>query len=285
MNVLTRKWIKIERVVARKRKQKEEEKIRKAFASMMEGQDEERGGGSSSNGYQNEDGTTKKKKKKKKRQSVSMITGRPRSPSPPKMSRKDQVNNNKAMRKMSRRASFGTTSVLAIQELKKNLQLIEEEERLQTANRLIKAMEDCSTLSKKLDFVKNQKNRQVKMSRALVKKLTSTKDSINKVNPAIRKNILLNLYRKKRANWSGRPPRPSTTKAESLAAAKYLLNSESIARPEELEKAKEAVREPEVWILYSTITRQDMAKMILQGFKEQEVDTKDSAQKFWETLE
>ena len=65
MNVLTRKWIKIERVVARKRKQKEEEKIRKAFASMMEGQDEERGGGSSSNGYQNEDGTTKKKKKKK----------------------------------------------------------------------------------------------------------------------------------------------------------------------------------------------------------------------------
>ena len=48
INVLTRKWIKIERVVARKRKLKQEADIKKAFASMLEGQDDRGSGGGSS---------------------------------------------------------------------------------------------------------------------------------------------------------------------------------------------------------------------------------------------
>jgi hypothetical protein len=284
INVLTRKWIKIERVVARKRKEKQEAAIKKAFASMLEGADD-----NSIQPHESASGGLNGVKKKKKRsRSVSLLTGRPRSPTSGSggMSRKDQVSAKKMMhRKMSRRASFGTTSQLAIAELKKNLDIIEEESRLQTANRLIQAMEDCSTLSKKLDFVKNQKNKQIKMSRALLKKLTSSKETVNRVNSKVRRKILTNLYREKRAKWSGRPPRPSTTKAESMAAAKYLLKSENIAQPEALEKAKAAVREPEVWILYSTISNKEFAKMILQGFRDQEAETKDSAEAFWDSLE
>jgi len=107
---------------------------------------------------------------------------------------------------------------------------------------------------------------------------------VNKVNPTIRKRILTNLYRERRAKWSGRPPRPDTTNAESMAAVKFLLNSENMPKLDDLAEAKKAAREPEVWILYTTITNKMLAKLILQGFDEQEKDTKDSAEKFWETL-
>lgn len=284
----------MERVVARKRKEKQEAAIKKAFASMLEGDDNAR---ASSND------TDQKKKKKKKRGSISIITGRPRRSSSvsssvssrksstigtasPGMNRREEIAANEVLnRRVSRRASFGTTSILAIQELKKDMEAVQEEDRLQQQNRLIKAMEDCSTLSKKLDFVKNQKNRQVKMSRQTLKKLTSkNKETAMKVNAKIRKNILLSLYREKRAKWSSRPPRISTSQEESVAAAKLLLSTEGVVLEEQFEEAKAKVRVPEVWILYSTLTRQDYVKMIMRGFQEQEAETKDSATKFWETL-
>ena len=104
------------------------------------------------------------------------------------------------------------------------------------------------------------------------------------MNPTIRKRILTQLYRERRAQWSGRPPRSDTTKAESMAAAKFLLNSENMPNPDDLASAKIAARTPEVWILYTRISNKMLAKLILQGFAEQEEDTKDSAQQFWETL-
>ena len=71
--VLTRKWIKVEKIVARKRKQKQDDDIKKAFASMLEGEDD-----SKSHRGDGGDGEYKKKKTKK-RGSVSIVTGRPRS--------------------------------------------------------------------------------------------------------------------------------------------------------------------------------------------------------------
>jgi hypothetical protein len=284
--VLTRKWIKIERVVARKRKLKQEADIKKAFASMLEGQDDRGSGGGSSGGS----GRVKEKKKKRRRNSsVSIITGKPRQSSSMKnLNRKDEIAAHKVLSNpLNRRSSFGTTSMLAIQELKKDMEAVQEQGRLNTQNRLIRAMEDCSTLSKKLDFVKNQKNRAVKMSRSLVAKLTNSKqkDTAMKVNPKIRKRLLLNLYRESRVQWSHRPPRVNTSKAESLAAAKLLLSTEGVVAEEQFEEAKASVRVPEVWILYSRVPRTMMVKMILKGFTEQEAETKDSATKFWDTLE
>jgi hypothetical protein len=286
INVLTRKWIKIERVVARKRKLKQEADIKKAFASMLEGQDDRGSGGGSSGGS----GRVKEKKKKRRRNSsVSIITGKPRQSSSMKnLNRKDEIAAHKVLSNpLNRRSSFGTTSMLAIQELKKDMEAVQEQDRLDTQNRLIRAMEDCSTLSKKLDFVKNQKNRAVKMSRSLVAKLTNSKqkDTAMKVNPKIRKRLLLNLYRESRVQWSHRPPRVNTSKAESLAAAKLLLSTEGVVAEEQFEEAKASVRVPEVWILYSRVPRTMMVKMILKGFTEQEAETKDSATKFWDTLE
>jgi hypothetical protein len=286
INVLTRKWIKIERVVARKRKLKQEADIKKAFASMLEGQDDRGSGGGSSGGS----GRVKEKKKKRRRNSsVSIITGKPRQSSSMKnLNRKDEIAAHKVLSNpLNRRSSFGTTSMLAIQELKKDMEAVQEQGRLNTQNRLIRAMEDCSTLSKKLDFVKNQKNRAVKMSRSLVAKLTNSKqkDTAMKVNPKIRKRLLLNLYRESRVQWSHRPPRVNTSKAESLAAAKLLLSTEGVVAEEQFEEAKASVRVPEVWILYSRVPRTMMVKMILKGFTEQEAETKDSATKFWDTLE
>jgi hypothetical protein len=288
INVLTRKWIKIERVVARKRKLKQEADIKKAFASMLEGQDDRGSGGGSSGGS----GNIKKKREEKKRRrnsSVSIITGKPRQSSSMKnLNRKDEIAAHKVLSNpLNRRSSFGTTSMLAIQELKKDMEAVQEQGRLNTQNRLIRAMEDCSTLSKKLDFVKNQKNRAVKMSRSLVAKLTNSKqkDTAMKVNPKIRKRLLLNLYRESRVQWSHRPPRVNTSKAESLAAAKLLLSTEGVVAEEQFEEAKASVRVPEVWILYSRVPRTMMVKMILKGFTEQEAETKDSATKFWDTLE
>lgn len=201
------------------------------------------------------------------------------------MTRKDEIAATNVMqqRKGSRRASFGTTSMIAIQELKKNMEDIQAEDRVQTANRLIKAMEDCSQLSKKLDHVKNQK-KATKISRATLKKLTGKKEGVMKVHPKIRKQILLGVYRESRAQWSGRPPRLSTSKEESIAAAKLLLSSDAPVHEEELEEAKAAVRVPEVWILYTTVTKSMLAKMIMKGFLEQEKETAGAATKFWDTL-
>ena len=84
---------------------------------------------------------------------------------------------------MTRRATFGALSQLAIHELKKNMELIEEEGRLQTAKNLIQRMEDCSTLSKKLDFIKNSKNKKIKMSRSLLNKITTSRDTVRKFSP------------------------------------------------------------------------------------------------------
>ena len=204
------------------------------------------------------------------------------------LNRKDEIAAHKVLSNpLNRRSSFGTTSMLALQELKKDMEAVQEQGRLDTQNRLIRAMEDCSTLSKKLDFVKNQKNRTVKMSRSLIAKLTNSKqkDTAMKVNPKIRKRLLLNLYRESRVQWSHRPPRVNTSKAESLAAAKLLLSTEGVVAEEQFEEAKASVRVPEVWILYSRVPRTMMVKMILNGFLEQEAETKDSATKFWDTLE
>ena len=285
INVLTRKWIKIERVVARKRKLKQEADIKKAFASMLEGQEDRGSGGGSSGGS----GSVSISKKRRRNSSVSIITGKPRQSSSMKnLNRKDEIAAHKVLSNpLNRRSSFGTTSMLAIQELKKDMEAVQEQDRLDTQNRLIRAMEDCSTLSKKLDFVKNQKNRAVKMSRSLVAKLTNSKqkDTAMKVNPKIRKRLLLNLYRESRVQWSHRPPRVNTSKAESLAAAKLLLSTEGVVAEKQLEEAMASVRVPEVWILYSRVPRTMMVKMILKGFTEQEAETKDSATKFWDTLE
>lgn len=289
INVLTRKWIKIERVVARKRKLKQEADIKKAFASMLEGQDDRGSGGGSSGGSGGGGSSGDLKKKRRRNSSVSIITGKPRQSSSMKnLNRKDEIAAHKVLSNpLNRRSSFGTTSMLAIQELKKDMEAVQEQDRLDTQNRLIRAMEDCSTLSKKLDFVKNQKNRAVKMSRSLVAKLTNSKqkDTAMKVNPKIRKRLLLNLYRESRVQWSHRPPRVNTSKAESLAAAKLLLSTEGVVAEEQLEEAMASVRVPEVWILYSRVPRTMMVKMILKGFTEQEAETKDSATKFWDTLE
>jgi hypothetical protein len=73
-------------------------------------------------------------------------------------------------------------SQLAIHELKKNMEVIEEEGRLATAKSLVQRMEDCSTLSKKLDFVKNQKNKMIKMSRSLLKKITTSRETVGNVS-------------------------------------------------------------------------------------------------------
>ena len=255
---------------------------------MLEGQDD-RGSGGGSSGGSGSGGGLDLKKKRRRNSSVSIITGKPRQSSSMKnLNRKDEIAAHKVLSNpLNRRSSFGTTSMLAIQELKKDMEAVQEQDRLDTQNRLIRAMEDCSTLSKKLDFVKNQKNRAVKMSRSLVAKLTNSKqkDTAMKVNPKIRKRLLLNLYRESRVQWSHRPPRVNTSKAESLAAAKLLLSTEGVVAEEQLEEAMASVRVPEVWILYSRVPRTMMVKMILKGFTEQEAETKDSATKFWDTLE
>ena len=145
---------------------------------MLEGQDD-RGSGSGSSGGSGGGGLGLKKRRRNS--SVSIITGKPRQSSSMKnLNRKEEIAAHKVLSNpLNRRSSFGTTSMLALQELKKDMEAVQEQGRLDTQNRLIRAMEDCSTLSKKLDFVKNQKNRTVKMSRSLIAKLTNSKQKEN----------------------------------------------------------------------------------------------------------
>ena len=161
---------------------------------------------------------------------------------------------------------------------------ITNEQRKQTQVRLIKAMEDCSTLSRKLDYAKNSKKKRVKLTRALLKKLSSKNDGPQRVSKSIRTRILLTLYRKHRAAWSGRPPRPLTTNAETIAAAKLLLSAQEMPNPKQIEEVKASARLPEVWIFYSLISDSEMAALIKEGFREQEKETKASASAFWESL-
>ena len=329
MKVLTRKWLRVEVKVARARKEREEAAIKKAFSSMLEGAEEDGDGGSGGGGgggggsggkgapilsdnerIAKEVERRRAQRKKSRRGSsagMSLLTGRPRSPSPSVGSmssvsdgskggrgsvfaigsganKKTEMAAKNGLRKMSRRASFGTTSQIALAELRKNMEIVADEARKDTQNRLIKAMEDCSTLSRKLDYAKNSKKKRVKLSRALLKKLSSRNDGPQRVNKAIRSKILLRLYRRHRSAWSGRPPRPLTSNAETMAAAKLLLSAQEMPNSEQIEEVKATVRQPEVWILYTLVSDKELAGLIKEGFREQEKETKASASAFWESL-
>ena len=309
--VLTRKWLKIEVKVARARKEREEAAIKKAFSSMLEGgndnnaSDETSDGGTflSENERVAKEAERRKAERRKLRRSssagFSLITGRPRSPqggngkgqsgagtlfSIAGANKRTEMAAKQGLRKMSRRASFGTTSQIALAELRKNMDLVEDEERRATQNRLIKAMEDCSTLSRKLDYVKNSKKKRVKLTRAILNKLSGKNEGPKKVGKAIRGRLLLNLYRSHRLAWSRRPPRPLTTNAETVAAAKLLLSVDQVPNPEQMEEVKARARLPEFWIFYSVISDEEMAELVKKGFLEQDKETKASASAFWESL-
>ena len=266
-----KRWMKVERVVAKEHAEKQRKAIKGAFADLNNKTEKEGRGAGPGSGSP---GSSSKKSKVLENSIRSRTKGRQR--------RDTQGDKSTKFSSVpdERRGSFGTMSSLLVATWRQE-QLAKDAETRDI--QLLKTLRDCNKLSKQLDYVKGSTTRGTKLSSRSLKKLSQHAGEKQRITPSRRKEALANLLIQKRRAWAHRPINHKLEEKYMALKAKIILSGDGDIK--ELDEKMENARPKETFILYTTITDADLNHLVRRAFAGQEQSNREAAANFWRTLE